>query len=237
MVPVRYLRSDFSAQMLFEKPIFDWRPLPERFFSALYASISSKYRVSPRDFSAASNTNVVGDLWLRFNLYGGANTVTLFADRIEIQFSGLNTADAVIASDVTRIAHDAFVGAFPEIEIGAVEYRLYIHLELVGRSSTEEYFAEFLPPMLREGAERWGGVLQPGIQFRRVGPDQKSVIACSGERSLLSASAVFLVMTISLSDPITLPTFDDKSRRINEELTECLAALQLELVVDEPKDA
>lgn len=232
MTRIKSIRADVTAQLTFGTPMFDLRSMSERFFEGVYKTIGPKYNITTRDLSVA-NTNVIGDFWARFSLFGGSNTVTIFPDRLVVQFGNLTPPDYLIANEVTRLGHDTFVSAFPEVEVSQIDYRTLEHFELIGASSSADFFEKFSTLALQQGVlQAWPGVFEPGIKFKHTSADQKSVVTCLGERSVVSASAVFLAVTVLIQDAASLPTFDEKYQRLARLLERCLNALHLDLVTD-----
>lgn len=222
------LRSDVTIQIEFAEPIFAWRDMQDRFFSAIYHSLQPQFSVTTRDFSIAQ-TPVLGEHFVRYNLFAGANAISLYADKLLFEYRNLIPSDYAAVTQITKLAHDGFSENFKEIELKAVEYQAYEHVEILD-GTPAAFLGQFAAPELKARATRLPGEFRPGVRFRRVNVDQKTVVSLNAEDSMLSAKAVFFAMSVTISDATAIPTFEQKYELVGGQLQQSLALLDFEML-------
>src|SRR4029079_11631219 len=73
------LRNSVHVQVVFTEPIMNWTDIASRFFAMIYSALRSKLTLNLSDFSF-NYGNALSDVRARYNLYGGATSVSLLPD-------------------------------------------------------------------------------------------------------------------------------------------------------------
>ena len=229
LVPIR---SDVLLNLHFQRPLLDWQPVSRRFFSMLYDGLTPKYNISPSDLSVFPGNNL-GEIFVRFSLFGGGSNISLFANRLSIEFSNLTEVDNPIAIDVVSLIHDAFNREFTDVEPAYLEYRAFDHYNIVGEEISAVFFDDFIPAKLAENVQKFKILIEPGIQFRIVDAEHNATATCLAERSVLAPSGIFLSISVNIGQVARWPTFEQKQKRISELAKQCLDALNLRVITDD----
>jgi hypothetical protein len=221
------LRTDLILQLNFGRPILDWKDIPTRFFAMIYDSVSPRFNVSSRDFSVSVG-NILGDVSARYSVFGGNNAIIIYSDRIVVQFSALQPNDYAIATEIIQLAHDGFGSAFDEIAIASFEYKAFEHLNLVGRPSSQEFLEQFRSDKLNSAFTAEFSNVDQAINLRFSTLDQLCNLSATVERSLLSASAVFVIFSAMIQQANRFPSFQEKYEQTSSLARKTLSLIGLE---------
>jgi hypothetical protein len=227
-IKYRPLRSTQKMEFFFERPIFDWTGVMPKFFSMIFTAVGAKIPVNSKEFSALLSTNV-GEVQGRYNIYGGASSISIFADRLSADFPVLTPTDYPLVRDLLKMIHDSFASEFPDCPISRAVSSSMDHIEILPPATVKEFLGRHRLPSLDE-AFRAEAITEPAFKFGVKGTTQAWEYAVTAEQSLFHAAALFVTNVLKLNDVTKLPTFEDKvalSMHI-EELT--LKALGLERV-------
>ena len=210
MDPVKYrpLRSTQQVELFFERPIFDWTGVMPKFFGMIFTGVGAKIPVNSKEFSAVTSANV-GEVQGRYNIYGGPSSISIFADRLSIDFPVLSTSDYPLVIDLLKTIHDGFASEFSNYPVRRMQSSSTDHIELLPPNTVTEFLARHRLPSLGEtfGAE---AIIEPGIKFSVKGTTVAWEYAVTAEQSLFHAAALFVTHTLKLNDITKLPTFEDK---------------------------
>lgn len=226
-VKFKSLRDNLHVQLIFSKPIFEWHQISARFFEMIHESLSSKFPLSPTDFSLQTSA-LLSEVRAKYNIFGGASSITLYSDRLAIDLPNLVPNEYPVAWDILASIHDGFVSSFSELNYDRVEAQSYEHLdlsredfvtELLGRHRVAEVDSAFVSTPI---------VNQPAVRFSVVAQDQKWQCGIMAERSLISATAIFVSLTISLRKVDRSLSFLEKATLAQYLTKSCLSALGLE---------
>jgi hypothetical protein len=83
-----------------------------KFFDMIFTAVGGKIPVNAKEFSAVMSANV-GEVHARYNVYGGASSLSVFADRLSADFPVLTPADYPLVRVLLKTAHDAFAAECP----------------------------------------------------------------------------------------------------------------------------
>jgi hypothetical protein len=206
------LRSSIRADALFTRPILEWEHVSTRFFVMVRDALAGKTNPSVAEFSVEPAA-VLAQVRARYRLFGGATSIVIQPDRLVFDFPNLVPVDYPIVSDVIAAIHDAFPKAFPEVKYERVETQSLEHLDLVEIGAIERFLGQY-EIALTENAFPGPVVMQPGLKFTVVALDQSWQCALIAERSLLSATALFVQLNVSIRNLDNAPSFSDKVARI-----------------------
>jgi hypothetical protein len=221
------LRSSIRADALFTRPILEWEHVNTRFFVMVYDALAGKTNPSVAQFSVEP-ANVLAEVRVRYRLFGGAASIFIQPDRLVFDFPDLvPPADYPIVTDVIEAIHDAFPKAFPELKYERVETQSVAHLDLVEIGAIERFLGRY-EIALTENAFSAPVVMQPGLKFTVVAQDQSWQCALIAERSLLSATALFVMLNMSIRNLDNAPSYSDKMARIRTVTNSVMRLIGLE---------
>jgi hypothetical protein len=224
----RPLRRNIRADAFFTRPILDWEPVSSRFFAMVYDALAGKTNPSVAEFSVEP-ASVLGEARARYRLFGGATSIFIQADRLGFDFPHLVSADYPTVVDVIATIHDAFPTAFPELQYERVETQSLDHLDLVENGAVERFLHQY-EIATSDNPFPSPVVMQPGLRFTVVAQDQSWQCALLAERSLLSATALFVGLNMSLRALSTAPSYTDKMARLTAVRSSVLRSIGLENV-------
>lgn len=226
MLKITHFRSNYSVKLMLTKPQFDWVGLPQKFFQMLYDAMLPDALVNPSHMSIA-NTTVIGDIYARYNIGGGASSVTLYPDRLEFQFQNVHAPEVALTYDFMRRTQDAFSQTFPSLNYDRVETYSLEHDEITPPGDVEKYLDLFKRPTqaafadLGEFAEESSGFVHAKAK------DQTWECKLRVERSLLLPNGLFAEFSTHMKLG-SETTFNDKLAFSRKIATACYAALGLE---------
>ena len=206
------LRSSIRADALFTRPILEWEHVSSRFFVMVSDALVGKTDPSVAEFFVEPAT-VLAEVRARYRLFGGATSIVIQPDRLVFDFPNVVPANYPIISDVIAAIHDAFPKAFPELKYERIETQSLEHLDLVEIGAIERFLGQY-EITLTENAFPAPVVMQPGLKFTVVAQDQSWQCALIAERSRLSATALFVVLNMSIRNLDNAPSYSDKVARI-----------------------
>jgi len=204
----RPLRSTDRTELFFERPIFDWTGVPAKFFGMIFTRLGAKIPVNTKEFSLVQSANV-GEFQIRYSIYGGPSSISMFADRLCIEFPVLTPSDNPLAREVLKTVHDGFVSEFPNCPTTRVQRLSSDHIEILPPHTVKAFLAQHRFPRLEE-AFKTEAIIEPSIKFNAKDTAQAWEYAVMAEQSLLHAAALFVMHTLKLLDVSRVPTFEDK---------------------------
>jgi hypothetical protein len=183
----------------------DWPPIPPRHFELIYRALAPKVAISAAEFSANAGFKL-SEVFARFNLYGGANSITLYSDRLSFDFSNLLRADFPVVFDLMRSVHDEFPAVFPSCEYEQVEATGMHHFDLLPPGEVNEYLARFgaTERLQSFSAVTPEFVLEPCARFGVKAADESWKCRFGVDRSLALANGLFVdsQMTLRLGNAV-----------------------------------
>src|SRR5689334_3270865 len=99
LVKLRPLRFTENYQLIFDRPIFDWTGVTQNFFDVIFKQVGAKIPVHVNEFSAYASGKL-NEMYARYNVYGGPSSVSLFSDRLAIDFPNLLPADIPLVGEL-----------------------------------------------------------------------------------------------------------------------------------------
>src|SRR5262249_37714434 len=151
----------------------------------------------------------------RYNVYGGPSSVSLFADRLTIDFPNLLPNDTPLVGQLLKIVHDSFAAEFEQVSYGRVDMQTASHFEVLPPDTLKEVLGRYQIKGLDDIFRSAGAVTEPGIKFAAKSSSPPWSYSLMVEQSLLNASAFYVYAIVSLTDAKTVPTFEDKKGLID----------------------
>jgi hypothetical protein len=224
------LRSSIRADALFTRPILEWERVNSRFFAMVHDALAGKTNPSVAEFSVETAAVLAG-VRARYRLFGGATSIVIQPDRLVFDFPTLVPSDYLIVSDVIATIHDALPKAFPELNYDRLEAQSAEHLDLVETGAVERFLGQY-EIALTENAFPAPVVMQPGLKFTVVAQDQSWQCALIAERSILNATALFVMLNLSIRNLDNAPSYSDKVARITTVTNSVMRFIGLESAND-----
>jgi hypothetical protein len=175
----------------------------------ILTSVGARIPVLVGQFSA-SVPGKIGDIYARYNIYGGLSSITLFPDKLVFDFPQLLPPDIPLVRDLLRIVHDAFAADFLQATYGRIDIQTSEHIELLSPSTVTGFLAPYQIKNVVEAFVEVEAVVEPAIRFAAKSSKPPWTCAMMAEQSLMNAAALYIWETISLVDASAVPTFDEK---------------------------
>ena len=228
MSVIRYksLRDSIHVQLLLTQPILDWFGVPARFFGMIHSAFRGKLPINPADFSITHGT-LLSEFRAKYSLYGGATSVSLLTDRLAFDFPNLLPSDYSVATDVLATVHDAFPKALADLSYDRIEVQSNEHIDV----SDNETVVRFLDKFKTTGLQSYFDapvVQQPTCKFNVTAQDQSWQCGLALEPSLLSHTALFMVVTVSIRNVNPSSSFLDKQTQVRGLIRSMVASVGLE---------
>jgi hypothetical protein len=209
IVKLKPLRFNQNIQLVFDRPIFDWTGVMQKFFDTIFRLVGARIPVAVNEFS----THVPGrvsEMYARYNVYGGASSVSLFADKLIMDFPSLLPADIPLVRELLKIVHDGFAGAFTQVSYSRVDIQSGSHLEVLAPDTVKEFLERYKIANVEKVFGEAGAITEPAVRFAAKGSRPPWTYALMIEQSLVNAAAIFVYADLKLTDASMLPTFEDK---------------------------
>jgi hypothetical protein len=228
---IKPLRQSFSVRFMFARPILSWEGVGKRFMTALYDSISPKIPIQPNEI-LMNNGPALSDIWIKYSIYGGASSITLSADRVTLDFPSITSADLPIALDILRTGHDTLPKTLHEQGCDRIEAQTVEHLDLITPGDIDRFLERFRLPVLDAAFKEAAATQLPSVKFGLVSDRENWQYTLMAERSLLSATAIFVLRSLVLRPVDLTSPFEKKFELAQSVVLRSYAALGLELEID-----
>jgi hypothetical protein len=229
MLKVKLNRGNLSVSLPLVRPLMQPQSLAPTFFELVHDALVPDFPVKPAELSGGSG-NKLSEVFGRFNLYGGPNSVTLYTDRLSFDFVNLIPADYPIIYDLTRRVHDAFASAFEATDFDRAEATSLIHFEAEQPGAAREYLNSFQPVRSLEPFKQIGELVwEPVARFTLVGTDQTWRCRFGVEKSLALENGIFVDLNMVLSNQSKAVPFATKLELASRIGTAARTVLELEL--------
>jgi hypothetical protein len=210
-----------NYQLIFDRPIFDWTGVMQSFFDLIFKRVGARIPVNVNEFSTYA-PGKLSEMNARYNVYGGPSSVSLFADRLTIDFPNLVPADIPLVGELLKIVHDGFAVEFKQVSYSRVDIQSGAHMEVLPPDSVKDVLARYRIKSVEDTFREAGAVTEAAIKFTAKSSSPPWSYSFVAEQSLLNAAAVYVFSSTSLTDAKAVPTFEEKLR-----LTAYIAGLAL----------
>src|SRR6266481_3362545 len=136
------LRETMHVDLFFERPIFEWAGMLPKFFGMIFSKVGAKIPVSPKEFSVTDSANM-GETSGRYNIYGGASSISIFVDRLAADFPLLAPSEYALVRVLLKTVHDEFISEFPNCPVSRVEYSSGDHIEILAPHTVKEFLGRY----------------------------------------------------------------------------------------------
>ena len=211
-VKYRPLQSNLNIQASLSQPIFDWTAVAPKYFEMISRSVGARIPVVIDQFSV-SMPGKVSEIYARYNIYGGASSITVFPDKLAFDFPLLLPNDIPLVRDLLRIVYDVFATEFSR-SYGRVEINSGAHLELLPPGTVTQLLGQYGIESVEQIFGANNAVVEPAVRFSAKSADPPWTCSIMVEQSLLNAAAIFVWQQISLTDLATATTFEQKFKLV-----------------------
>jgi hypothetical protein len=218
-----------NIQLLFDRPIIDWTGVMQKYFDMILRSVGARIPVQVSQFSISTSSKV-SDINARYNVYGGASSITLFPDKLVFDFPQLLLPDIPLVRDLLRTIHDAFEAEFSQVSYARVDIQTAQHLELLPPTTVAEFLGRYRIKDFEEVFAEVEAVVEPAIRFSAKSSKPPWTCIMMAEQSLMNAAAIYYWESMSISDAAAVNTFDDKFKLVTQIGGLSLRAFKLEHV-------
>jgi hypothetical protein len=210
LVKLRPLLFVENYQLVFDRPIFDWTGVMQNFFDLIFKRVGARIPVKVNEFSTYA-PGKLSEMNARYNVYGGPSSVSLFPDKLTIDFPHLAPADIPLVGELLKIIHDGFAAEFKQVCYSRVEIQDGAHMEVLPPDSAKDLLGLYQIKSVEETFREAGAVTEAGIKFAAKCASPPWSYSLMAEQSLLNAAAVYTFSTTSLLDAKAVPTFEEKN--------------------------
>jgi hypothetical protein len=194
----------------------------------IHEGFGPQLRVQVGDFSFPPSAVTLADLRARWSIYGGASSVTLFADRIEFDFPLLLPSDYQLAWNILRTVHDLAPKSFDDWRYDRIETTTGDHLQFPASIGVAPYFARYQRSEIEAAYADAKAIYEPALKFRFRSEDGSWETETLLEKSLLDAAAVFVLHNIKMFRVDASAPFEHKVMHAQTLVRRSMAALDLE---------
>lgn len=138
-------REDLSIRFTLAPFITEWVSTQANFIAAIAQKFGDWLSVRPQDFSSNPSGNL-GEAWCMYRIFGGASTIVLRPDALELNFVNVNDENETDRGTITEIIRRS--GTMLQQDIGSYA-RCYVsvtskrHAEIAEDRNVDHYLSQF----------------------------------------------------------------------------------------------
>ena len=135
-------REDLSIRFTLAPFITEWVSTQANFITAIAQKFGDWLSVRPQDFSSNPSGNL-GEAWCMYRIFGGASTIVLRPDTLELNFVNLNENDRQSVIEIIRRSGSALqqdIGSYTRCYVSLTSNR---HAEIAGDGNADRYLNQF----------------------------------------------------------------------------------------------
>lgn len=215
LVKVQPLHFQLNVQLIFDRPIFDWTGVMQRFFDMIFRLAGAKIPVLVNEFTAHA-PGKISEMYARYNVYGGPSSISLFPDKLVVDFPNLLPADVSLVRELLTIAHDGFAAEFSQVSFTRFDWQSGAHLEVAAPDTVKDFLARYKIESVENTFSEAGAVIEPAIRFAAKSFKPPWTYSVMVEQSLMNVAALFVYSNLSLTNATALPKFEDKMKLVTD---------------------
>ena len=227
MIKVKSEKSSVFVNIAFRPPLFEWHNVPTRFFEMIYDALTSELVINPRDFNVNTSSSL-GDVVVRYNVFGGECCVNLSAEKLSMEFPNLLTGEYLLAGQIMQAVESSFPVKFPECQYSSIQYTAYEHATIVDGSSATDYLERYAIQSVERLSKETGGVIELMGRFAITDSDEAWRALCTVERSAVFENALFTHFDVTLTNVVTSDAFKTKLDKLMHVTKKCTSGLDIE---------
>lgn len=225
MIKVKSERILLAVNFKFASPLYNWNVIPTRFFEMVHSALTPDFAISSKDFSNIPSHSLA-DVAVKFNLFGGPNSVELSADNLSFKFENLLPNEIHLALQIIEKIDSGFLESFPNCQISTIQVTSFVHATIVNGASITDYLNQFTIQSVEKVCSQTGADHMPIGKF--IIRDTEWFAICSVEKSEIFENALFLNWDVQLLNVSETDNFQEKLNRFSNCISTCALALNLE---------
>ena len=135
-------REDLSIRFTLAPFITEWVSTQANFITAIAQKFGDRLSVRPQDFSSNPSSNL-GEAWCMYRIFGGASTIVLRPDALELNFVNVNENDRETIREISRRAGSVLQQDIDNYTRCYVSLTSNLHAEIAGDGSADHYLNQF----------------------------------------------------------------------------------------------
>ncbi len=222
---VRTLKETIRATLPFRRPIFEWPSFAVAWVNGVFDQLGKLVRVQTSDFESGAPSNF-GATYVAYRLFGGQHRITVYPDRMEIDFPGLVVADGPLVGQILTAFHD-LIFAVEGVSIPYLQVTNHCFLGCQDFSATE-YLKRFSIQSIESSL---GPIVeyQPSVRFNCASVSEGWHGLVTLEKSSSDPNGLFLSMDLTLLQLEAHKTYQEKATALNKAIVTITAAMDLKI--------
>ena len=228
---VRHHDATINVSFKLSRFIADWPSAQSMFISGIADGFGDWLPIGPRSFSVAP-AFALEDLRCRCQLFGGACSIVLAPETLQLDFENVKREDQTIVLETIRRASEWLAGALGDRGRDWLSFRTLTHMEALEADTVDAYLGQFMPAEVDEFMKS-----EPDVTCL---PSNRTVLSGGAEgwgvwrvveKSLSLDNAVFVDTQVHVQSPDPMG-FDDQMRLLDrvEKLADRAVGLDCEEV-------
>ena len=208
---VRLHDATINVSFKLSRFIADWPSAQSSFISGIADGFRDWLPIGPRNFSVTPAL-ALEDLRCRCQLFGGACSIVLAPDMLELDFENVNPETKPAILETVRRASEWLSGALGDHGLDRFSLLALAHMEALGAGAADAYLDQFMPAEADELVRSEPNVkCLPSTRIVLSGEERDWVLRRVVEKSLLIDNAVFVHTSVYVQSPDP-KGFDDQKR-------------------------
>ena len=207
-------RGEVAATFRLNQFIANWEAGRISFISCIADDFGDLLSPRPHDFSSAVPADL-GEAWCKYRIFGGASTVILRPDALQLTFPNAIETDYPLIIETLRRVLKVLLS-----KIGGYDRQSYTlmdnHHATIVEGESEAYLSEYANRKMSDAVRQEPGVeCRPSVGFTLRSTDGNRVLRRSMEQSEILPNGLFITNHIFVSLP-NLTEFDEERSWIDQ---------------------
>ena len=211
VLQVRLHDATINVSFKLGRFIADWPSAQSKFITGIADGFRDWLPIGPRNFSV-NPAFALEDLRCRCHLFGGACSIVLAPEALQLDFENVKQGDGPIVQETVRRASGWLADALGDHGRDSLSFQTTAHLEALEADAADAYLAQFVPAEADELMRSEPNVkCLPSSRILLSGETEGWVLRRVFEKSLSADNAVFVHTSVYMQslDPVG---FDDQIR-------------------------
>ena len=206
-------QKNISISFELDPFITEWASAQQRFITTITREFRELLPVRPQDFSS-NPSNELGESYCKYRIFGGASTIVLNPNTLQLNFVNLNENDDETVIKIIQRSLDILLKDIG----GYLRDRFHLtsnwHVQVINNGSAEVYLDQFTLKQSVDAVKTDATVeYQPSIKIILSDKDKNWVLHQSVEKSELLPNSLYVTTYIFVSSP-EVATFEDQRQLV-----------------------
>ena len=206
-------REDLSISFELNPFIAEWASAQQRFITTIAREFSELLSVRPQNFSA-NLSNELGESHCKYRIFGGASTIVLTPNTMQLNFVSLNENDSEIVIEIIRRSLDVLlkdIGGYTKDRFHLTSNQ---HVRAVNSESADAYLDQFALKQSTYVVKTDTTVeYRPAVKIILSDKGNNWILHRSVEKSELLDNGLFVTTHIFISSP-DVAAFEDQRQLV-----------------------